>query len=291
MTIESETTDIQPHESAEYQIESITLPSSLERSLTADIDIGMMTPQSAHHEFLRRVDDEQYARPLRVMSYLRDYIDQKPKTAATFTRGDVVEYSSGAIDLQEIRTELLWLAGSWRLPGRLRNGSSDSRGHRYVNPAHTHVGRYSDSAVQCECGGIVVAPRLTPMDQEMDIHTKHRPDCLVEWKCQAEAEIYRRRRQALVRSALLNHSSTQLSDRFNYDADNVSHALDILDMRYSDMRDIGRLKRRNTIIWFVKQGFDKFDIAPVYGVTAGRIRHIINRNTDETYGGLIDEHH
>lgn len=160
------------------------------------------------HNFLISYSQDGIPKSAKKIPTIREYIDNLPKTASTFT------LNTKQIDIQsakDIPIELMEFLGAWPIPEYYATGKG--RRTRYINPNNPDCGNYSDTYVTCECGAKV--DMVANTDRSSFDNESHEENCVPYQRLAATSEFERLRWEKVQRLISLGLYAKEFAPRVN----------------------------------------------------------------------------
>lgn len=241
--------------------------------------MGMVTMK--YHKFLlsdRKVD------PVEQVIRLRDFTENRPKTASTFHLKKAVESGNANGD---VARGAMKMVGVWEVPERY---TGDVRGIRVVNPYSVNAHRYSDVAVVCECGEVLTVPQVkSHAENPLDSGNTHTDDCPAYHRLEADARLARKREEVIRESLLHGVGGDRLCRRLSLKSTSYTSTARTLDLDLDGLREEYRQARANTMLELRRQGRSPDEIARVYDITKCHVRKEVAKRTDTSFGEVMED--
>lgn len=206
------------------------------------------------HNFL--VGSDGNLRPgLDQIRILRDFIESRPETSATFKLSTI-----DGLNWNKFSKIHLEFFGSWPVYGWHKPGSKNI----YVNPNYVHSEEYTDVISECGCGA-----RLSYQYNNGGVGTaehNHREDCKPYHKFRARADLMEKREETFLKCLWLGWDGTEISRRLGIEKSNISSMVSKYGHSMSELKDNFRDVRYNTQEVLRENGYTKAEIGEVYGV-------------------------
>lgn len=234
-----------------------------------------------HHTFLTRSDpDADPARhPARLMVRLRDYVEERPKTAVTFSLTDVLEPFD--LDHRSVDERMMYLLGSWQSPWTNKN--------RWVNPNAPDRIRHSDVVTECECGALMARQQAVYHETPHDADNEHTDDCTLQQRYRARARLCENRAEALRQLLRYGQTGRGFTDRLGLTSDSIGEFAEGVGVDPTALRQEFHQRRANTFAVLLDDGFTTSEVARVYGVSPGHTRNHLYKYTPYTVGDLGEQ--
>ncbi len=175
---------------------------------------------------------------------IREYIEDLPKTAATFAVADIDTFT------RDVQDEHLEFVGSWRVPDSYSMKSSTSR-RRYVNPNYAHVHTYTDAIVKCECGAEFTM-NYEKENSNLRVEHEHEDDCMPYYRLEARAAMSRYRHEMLTRLSALGWRGKDIVKRLGMSKSAVGNLCRQFGTDMEELRDVYRKEAGNTYAHLVR---------------------------------------
>lgn len=213
------------------------------------------------HEFL--VNEDGLNPPAKHVPAVREYINGLPETKSTFSWKEVERDLDITMARPGFNNLHIEFCGAWPL-----SGSPYNSGHfdRFANPNHVHKQRYSDVAVQCECGAWMTHNYDNEKPDNLDLEHDHTDDCKPFWRLAARSEVKRSRFHTIIRCAQIGWTSGDIGDRLGVSSNAVTTLLRDCHEGMREQRDVYRTKAAETYEYLVRDhGLPVNRVAEIYG--------------------------
>lgn len=227
-----------------------------------------LEPTPAHDWLIERNGAENT--PIEIQIALREYVEDLPKTKATFTKKEALDGTD--LTYHGIHDKMLHHVGSWLAP-------VDGNNERWVNPNYEHRHKYTDLLVECECGAKMA--RLQD-DEHVSIDGSHghTDDCTQQMKYRTKAKLCEKRADIIREIRLSGHSPSKMEKRLNLSG-GLGYLYDNLGVDVGELQDEYTEARRNTILHLLKN-HDTQTVARAYGISPQRLRGIVSEDSPYT---------
>lgn len=236
--------------------------------------------ESLTHDFLIKRPQADID-PVEKVLKLRDFIEDIPKSRATFRGGDVFMPSVAS----HIGSDIYNFLGSWELPDYYLTGETATGGLQWVNPNYYHRRQYSDVAVRCKCGAILIREENVQGESVVEGEHEHTDDCLKQWRLRARARLSERRAEIINHMTSMGHERIDTGKRMGITGNAVSTIakrvgadIENSEKRYFDCR--------NRTIPKLLESHSSEDVGRVYGMSDRRVKEVYREETGGSTRGL-----
>lgn len=195
----------------------------------------------------------------------REVINDLPETWSTFKPAKHFDRSV-YIHLHQ-RSDLVMFAGSWKCPDWF-TGRGNKTVSRFVNPNAQDARRYSMAGTRCACGNIV---HHNPYCNRGEAIGEHAEGCTHEDRMRAFEEIEQIRYRRILKAGHFNQSQPEVADCVGLSDWSVSNRVDNWGMDWNTLRDIGKMRMKETINILVDMGYTHRKIAEALGIGASTV--------------------
>lgn len=203
---------------------------------------------------------------------LREYIGNRPETAATFK----LRHVSG-INQSIIRHTHIEFCGAWPLHERYGRGRAD----KYVIPQGRHSGRYTDVLAKCKCGTIISSISPGGNHQLADEH-EHGTSCRQFDRLRAIADLKEMRYNEVFRLARMGWLLKDIAVRFNVGYKSMKMISHKYEKTFKELRDNYRRIAGNTYKHLVRVKRVSVDkVAEIYDVCPSTLHRWGRKFADE----------
>lgn len=161
-----------------------------------------------HSFLLSTTDVESTHDRVELLIKLRDYIDARPETSATFKITNALDDGEATM----ITPEMLHLIGTWRVP----DTAISSRVATAVNPNAAHAEHYSDMAVRCGCGAVMLREAVGENQPQPAQQQDHNEDCHKIHRHETRLQLLKNRRDAIIEMSHLGLTYREMASRIGY---------------------------------------------------------------------------
>lgn len=186
-----------------------------------------MEPEGKIHTFWFREGEP--VQRLEAMVDLRDYIDDLPQTAQSFTLTDIEGWHR-----RIFTEEMLRMVGSWKIPEPFAR-SQNAR--RWMNPNYGDKHRFPEVYARCDCGAILSRGYNDGGNSFRKEHD-HSEDCTVPDRLRARAEMLEKRRDVIRRTLRLGRSGRQISARIGIEAKGLGEICKALGISIAEEKEV-----------------------------------------------------
>lgn len=214
--------------------------------------------------------------PVEVLADLRSGIEDLPETAATFKLKRVLDDHTA----KAVRPIMITLAGSWEVREELY---TSERQDSYVNPDYLHRDNYTDAAVRCGCGAVMIRHEEIRGGKVIANEHEHGDDCTRADRLRGKARMYERRAEIVEELLKAGRPPSKAAKRMSLSASNqrnIGHLSEAMDLPTEEWRERGRAARLNTELELLARGHTAGEVGEVWGITAGSVRGRIATKTD-----------
>lgn len=210
------------------------------------------------------------------MVSLRDYMEERPPTAQTFTLADLEDW-----DYRMFDEDMLTMAGTWKLPDPAAPSRS-SRSDLYINPNYEHKNRFPEVWEECECGAVLTRS-YNDGENRYEAERQHQIECRTQDRLRCRANLLDQRERVLRRGLLLGRSGRQLAPQIGLAADGIGEISKALRIDMDHLKDIYREKAGRTYVKLVADGVSAELVAGAYGCHVETLSRRARKLTEYTY--------
>ena len=143
---------------------------------------------------------------------IRDYVDELPETAATFSLSRIDGLNS---PIGSIPNGCVYITGAWKVPEILTNTGAQ----KWVNPNYQYAQHYSDAVVECECGIPVLRESFGPNEKQPAHHQEHKDHCTKINRVECQLQLLKNRRDIVTEAYEFGHTMGGVHHRLGYSRD------------------------------------------------------------------------
>jgi len=207
---------------------------------------------------------------------VREYVENLPKTAATFGLGPIEDELS--FRRGNLPNGIVKLTGAWLKPDELTGCNRGAS--KWVNPNFVHAQHYSDAVTICECGVPILREFFGDKEKQPAHHQDHNDNCCKIYRQRSRVQLMENKREIVKDAAYHGHALIQMNERLGY-SDNYHFKTDRaaeLGIDAHKLRQDARAKIARTIL-VLSRDHSSRTIGKLYGIGKSATNRILKRET------------
>jgi len=207
---------------------------------------------------------------------IREYVEDLPKTAATFGLGAIEDELSFRRD--NLPHSVVKLTGAWLKPDELPG--SNQGASKWVNPNYMHAQHYSDAVAMCECGVPILREYFGEDERQPAHHQEHNDNCCKIYRQRSRLQLMENKRDIVKDGVYHGHAMYKLNKRLGY-SDNYEFKGDRaaeLGLDAQELRVAARKKIARTML-VLSRTHRPQDIGKAYGISKSAANRMLKRET------------